>query len=51
MRILWDIDFKDKTIVKVRGSTNDISNNYSINFFFTQLETTHKRGSNRIINS
>jgi hypothetical protein len=24
---------KDKTVVKVRGSTNDISNKYNINFF------------------
>jgi hypothetical protein len=37
MRILWDIDVKlnkDKTIVKVRGSTNGISNKYSINSFY-----------------
>ena len=38
-----------KTDVKVRGSTNGISNKYSINFFI-QLETTHKGGSNQIIN-
>jgi hypothetical protein len=25
---------KDKTIFKVRGSTNGISNKYSINFFY-----------------
>ena len=37
-----------KTIVKVRGSTNGISNKYSITLII-QLEITHKGGSNRII--
>jgi len=38
-----------KTVVKVRGSTNGIRSKYNINFFITQLETTHKGGSNRMI--
>jgi len=42
--------FHSTGVVKVRGSTNGISNKYSINSFITQLETTHKEGSNQIIN-
>jgi len=38
-----------KTVVKVRGSINGISNKYNKLFFFTQLETTHKEGSNKMI--
>jgi hypothetical protein len=38
-----------KTVVNVRGSTNDIRNKYSINSFITQLETTHEEGSNWMI--
>jgi hypothetical protein len=33
------------TNVKVRGSTNGISNKYSVTLII-QLETTHKGGSN-----
>ena len=34
-----------KTFVKIRGSTYGIRNKY----FITQLETTHKEGSNQMI--
>jgi len=38
-----------KTVIKARESTNGILNKYNINFFITQLETTHKEGSNQMI--
>jgi len=38
-----------KTVVKDRGSTNDISNKYNTNSFYYSTETTHKGGSNRTI--
>jgi len=39
-----------KTVVKVRGSTNGISNKYNINsFYYSTGNHTHEEGSNKMI--